>query len=175
MRRTGDVWVALALSAFATVACSDPHGGTLPSPSVSAPTTSPTSGPPTPTNGDPAGAAVNYYSTLQRAIRAPASGAMQLSQLIDSRCECHQVVDLLDRLARQDHRLEFTVQTGPPRVARVGPAESTVFIHVDQSAGRELAADGSVVRTLPASRGEYVLTLDKRGSRWLVAQISRAE
>jgi hypothetical protein len=174
MRRTGDVWVALALTALLAVgACSDPQAGPLPTTSATSPTLS--TAPSTTPDLDAAASAVTYYATLERAVRDPSNAAPDLDRLIDARCACHQVVDLLNQLARDGHHLEFTVRTGPPRVARVTANAATVFLHVEQTAGREVDASGRVVRELPATTGDYAVDLVRRDGRWLVAQISKAQ
>jgi hypothetical protein len=177
MRRTGDVWLALVLSALATVACSDPHAGPLPTTSPSSPastsTTSPTTSPSDP-SAVLARAAQSYYRTLQGAASDPASKRAALARLIDTSCECRQVLALLDRLAQERHTLRFTVKLGTPRVAETGASRGTVFINVDQSAGKELDTSGAVVRTLPGSHGQYVLDFVRRDSRWLVKRITRS-
>jgi hypothetical protein len=177
MRRTGDVRLALVLSALAFVACSNPHAGTLPTPSP-APTTprapSPTATTSTALDGEVARAAANYYSTLELAARFPAERRNELAALIDAKCECRQVLTLLDNLARKHHTLVFTVTTGTPHVARASGMFATAFIDVRQSQGRELDSGGDVVQSFPGSAGHYVLDFVRRDGRWVITQISRS-
>jgi hypothetical protein len=173
MRRTGDLRLALALSALAVTSCTKPHAGGLPtvSPSPSTATASPS---PSASYAEATVIAVarSYYGTLERAAADPAGKRAQFAALVDSGCQCRQVVELLDRLAAERHRLLFEVTTASPRVARLAATSATVFIGVHQSAGREVDSAGKTVRTLPATVGTYALDLVRRGDRWLVKQIS---
>lgn len=166
--------VGLALSMLC--ACSEPQAGTLPSASPSSspsPTATPT---PTPTSASIedalADATKTYYTTLARVSATP-TDADVLGALIHPRCECREVVGLLRDLADQRHRLEFTVTLGEPRVTIAEATNGTVFIDVSQSAGKEVDADGNTVRSLPATRGEYVVDLARSDDRWLVHRITR--
>jgi hypothetical protein len=176
MRRTGDLRLALVLSALAVTSCTDPHAGSLPtaSPSPTATASSTASATASSAGDVVVGVARTYYATLERSAADPASKRAQLAALVDRGCQCHQVVELLDQLAAKQHRLLFEVTTASPRVGRLAATSATVFISVDQSAGREVDAAGKTVRALPATTGTYALDLVLRSGRWLVAQISRS-
>lgn len=162
---------ALVLSAI--VGCSDPKAGTLPtaSPTTSSPT--PTTSVTSPPSDNPlAAAAQAYYRTLERVAGNPAAHN-EFATLVDARCTCQQVVDLLRRLDREQHQLLFSVALTEPRVIRGTETTGTVVIGVTQSAGREVDATGTQVRSTPASKGRYAVDLVRSDNRWLVRRITR--
>ena len=175
--RTGDL-LLVAVTALAVAAgCSDEHAGSLPtsSPTPFASSASPTASATASAAPGPVAAAVAYYTTLEGAARSPEQGAGRLARLVAPGCDCHQVVDLLHRLAGEKHHLEFTVRTSTARVARETGTDAAVFLHVEQTAGREVDAAGRTVRPLPATSGDYVLTLVRGNGGWLVRQIGRSQ
>jgi hypothetical protein len=139
--------------------------------------TAPASAPP-PASTPPTGpalvdAARSYYDTLQQAAANPADGRRRLARLIHPSCSCREVLGLLDRLAREGHRLLFTVTTSNGRVSGFTDRTGTVFLHVQQSSGREVDAAGKTVTTTPASTGDYVLDFLRQDDRWVVGRITR--
>lgn len=172
MRRTGDVWVALALSAFAVVACSDPHGGTLPTPM---PSLTPTAVTPSASNpADLSVATVRYYAELQRTSADPAAGTDRLAALIASSCSCRRVVAFLQETARRGERIIRPLRVTNVRTAPAASGGGTVFITLEQGAGRVEDRDGRTIERLPASRASVTLDFAPSNRGLVITQIAGA-
>jgi hypothetical protein len=171
MRRTGDVWVALALSAFAVVACSDPHGGTLPSPS---PAPSATSATPTAVNlrTSLTNALHGYFDALYTAGLDPANKTDALAALVDPSCTCMRTVDVLREEARQGRSIDYRYTLKDVAVIEVGELGGNIRYTVMQSAGAERDHDGRVIEAYPASTARFSAHFTRSGDAWRLDRVT---
>jgi hypothetical protein len=172
--RTGEVWLAAVLTSLALTSCTHEHAGSLPTSSPSTPSTSWASSPAA--TGAAAEAALvhaarNYYSVLEAAGGNPSVGADKVAALIDPHCTCINVVQFLRDQAHAGHRIERQVQVLAPR-AVAGSNGGTVFLTLEQRAGRVTDAAGHTLERLAASRDEVVLDFRSARGLLLVTQIS---
>jgi len=82
------------------------------------------------------------------------------------------MVDFLRDEARQGRRIERPVDVLEPRVAHGGPTGGTVFLTLDQHAGRVIASDGTTVERLAPSKVHVVIDFVTRNGRLVVTQLS---
>jgi hypothetical protein len=167
------VVVAALAAVLVTGACSEEHAGTLPtqSPSVPSATATPSASPTVSATDALVAAARTYYAVLEDAGKRPASGAARVDALIDHGCACRRVVDFLRDTSRAGRRIERPVRVLDPRATSTASG-GTVFLTLDQLAGRVVDAKGRVVERLAPSRVRVVIDFRRTGNRFLVTQIS---
>ncbi|HWL37667.1 MAG TPA: hypothetical protein VNQ77_15885 [Frankiaceae bacterium] len=161
---------ALVLSA--TVACSDPKAGTLPSVSPSASTPSATPSPTAKRHPDDRQqvrtAIETYFAALNAALRQPSRAEELLGPLVATTCECRKILGVMSELARDNHYLDYRYTVADIEIQQVGDAGASVTYSVAQSAGHERRADDSVVKAYPASKARYSAHLQRGGTAWLL-------
>jgi hypothetical protein len=174
--RTGE-WARAALVLIVLVGCSDPaKPGTLPSGSPSVVVTSTSVAPTASVTSDVLVARVReFYATLESASRMPASGTDEVAALMTASCPCQQIVAFLRDLAKQGRHIERPVHVLDPQVASATRTGGTVFLTLQQDAGRVVDARGHTVETLRPSRDRLVIDLQQHDGALLIAQISVRE
>jgi hypothetical protein len=170
MRRTGDVWVALALTAL-LAGCSDPQAGPLPSVSFT-PSDSPTGSQSSSALSEVAATVRAYYAALAAAVHDPARNTRALDELLDPSCPCREIVGVLNDEARRgrhaDYSLAVTALTVPRETANSGTAYATVV----QSPGHLFDSSGRVVENIPAMTRTYFIDVRTRNARWVVLRVT---
>jgi len=175
--------VAAAVLVVPLGACSDPPAaGKIPSatsPTATAtpstPTPIPTTSPASPTPSTPEAevdAAVRtYYAELNRA--AQTNDTTRLKTMIDISCDCYRAIKVIDENARQ----RYTTPSAKWNLRRVLPhavkqSAALVEVKYDLSAYDVVGADGKVVGHVKSQSNHWDLSLIRRGSGWVVNDVS---
>jgi hypothetical protein len=174
MRRTGDLRLALALSALAVTSCTKPHAGGLPtaSPSPSTATASPT---PTATpdlRESLRGALRTYFDALYQAGLDPAHKTDALAALMTPTCPCRRTVDVLRDEARHGWHIDYRYTLKSVTVTEAGATGGDISYTVEQSAGAERDASGRVVQRFPADTQRFSAHFARTDDRWLLARLT---
>ncbi len=171
MRRTGDLRLALVLSALAVGSCTKPHAGTLPTVSPSPTTTSPT---PTATPdlaGSLRGALRTYFDALYRAGLDPAHKTDALAALMTPTCPCRRTVEVLRDEARHGWHIDYRYTLKSVTVTEANATGGDISYTVEQSAGAKRDASGNVIRQFPAATQRYSAHFARTEGRWLLARL----
>lgn len=163
-----------ALVVGATVACSDPRAGTLPTTPSSTPTT------PTPATTSPVSYAAElraalktYFDTLYAAGMDPANKTDDLAALIHPTCTCRRVLDVLREEARLGRHIDYRYDLRRVRVITVSGGRGHVRYSVHRSAGSERDESGRVYETYPEVVENYSVTFVQVNGRWLLERVTR--
>jgi hypothetical protein len=173
MRRTGDLRLALVLSALAGTSCTKPHAGglttTSPSPTASA---SPTATA-TPDLADSLRAALRtYFDALYQAGLDPAHKTDALALLMTASCPCRRTVDVLRDEARHGWHIDYRYTLKSVTVTEASETGGDISYTVEQSAGAERDASGHVVQHFPATTQRFSAHFTRTGGRWLLARLT---
>jgi hypothetical protein len=164
---------ALVLSA--TLACSDPEAGTLPSVSPSPLSTSATASQ-NPTATSRSSAAENavrtYYAALQGAVHDPRGGLNALRRTLADECECRKILDVLREEARKGRHADYTLVITKLSVPDMTTTRATVRVTVDQSAGNLYDSTGGVVERIPARMETFFIDLRRAEPLWLITRVT---
>jgi hypothetical protein len=174
MRRTGDLSLALALSALAVTSCTKPHAGSLPttSPSPTATTSSPTPTT-TPDLAESLRAALRtYFDALYQAGLDPAHKTDALALLMTTSCPCRRTLDVLRDEARHGWHIDYRYTLKSVTVTEAGAIGGDISYTVEQSAGAERDASGRVVQQFPAATQRFSAHFARTDGRWLLARLT---
>lgn len=174
--RTGVRVVAVVLSAWLGVACSDPQAAPLPSaspPATPSPSPTPVVSPSVDYEAQARRAVAAYFEALNAALRDPATKTDALAALIDPACTCRQVLDLLRELASDGHYIDYRYTVSDVRVQQAGSLGASLTYVVNKTAGARRSSDGRVVRSYPGTKGSFSVHLRNDSGSWLLDRVDQ--